>query len=101
PLLLAGWIATAYATIAAFFLASLLAAQEALGLKDYRPLTCPFAVLLVLLSRILFGNIRERTAFIGYGEAGNVYHFLFIFILPLLLWPLLYWRSRAAARGAS
>lgn len=100
PLLLAGWVATSYAAIAAFFLASLMAAQAALGLKDYRPLTCPFGVLLVFLSRILFDNIRERTAFVGYAEAANAYRLLFIFVLPLLLWPLLYWRRRAPARGA-
>jgi len=95
PLLLAGWVATSYAAVAAFLLASLMATQAVLGLNDYRPLTLPFGVLAVLFSRTLFNNIQERIGFIGFGEAATPYNLLFIFVLPLLLLPVLYWRRRA------
>lgn len=95
PLLLAGWITTAYSGVAAHLLASVMAMQSVLGLRDYRPLTFPFGVFLVLLCRLLFANVRERSGFMGYGEAGTPYGILFSFILPLILLPIFALRQRA------
>lgn len=95
PLLLPGWVTTAYASIAAHLLAALMATQSILGLKDYRPLSFPFGVLTVIVSRILFTNVQERASFVGYGGAGAPYNVLFTFALPLLLLPIFMLRRRA------
>lgn len=97
PLLLAGWVSTGYAAVAAFFMGSLAATRILLGLKDYRPISFPMAVLLIILSELLFENTRERTGFVGFGEAVVPYNLLFIFVFPLVLLPVFHLRRRAMA----
>lgn len=97
PLLLAGWVGTAYATVAAYFLATLMATRTLLGLKDYRAISWPMGVILIALARLLFSNVRERVAFMYFGGAVVPYHLFFLFVLPLVLLPIFYFRRRALA----
>lgn len=83
-LLLVGWVSISYLSVTAHFLACLLTLQTLLGLRDYRPVSVPGALILVALSLALFDSVRERSDFLA--GAGVPYNLLFQFLLPSALW---------------
>ncbi len=51
------WIITIFYKIALYFYGAVLGLAQTLNLKDYRPLTLPMAILLIVFSLIIYPNI--------------------------------------------
>ncbi|MFB6799606.1 GerAB/ArcD/ProY family transporter [Peribacillus butanolivorans] len=54
------WFIPMYLKMVLFFYGSCLGISQVLGLKNYRPLTLPFGILIVILSLIIFPNIAYQ-----------------------------------------
>jgi spore germination protein KB len=67
------------------------------GIRDWRKLVAPVALLSVMLAQILYKSTMEMFAFIDYY---GLYAILFELAIPLLLWTVSELRSRKQRQGA-
>lgn len=98
-LVLTGWIVLGYLRISAFFLAALVAISAALGLKDYRPLSIPVGIIILVLSLKIFHTFAAREEYMTGG--GLPLNLFFLYVLPLILWVLLRLRGEPSADSAA
>ncbi|MFJ7826471.1 endospore germination permease [Psychrobacillus sp. NPDC096623] len=82
-LMAALWIICLYYKMVLYFYASVLGLAQILNLKDYRPLTYPLGMIVIVLSLVVFPNVIEQHIF---DDTISKYFSLMIgLLLPLLM----------------
>ncbi|WP_427138815.1 GerAB/ArcD/ProY family transporter [Psychrobacillus psychrodurans] len=77
------WIISLYFKMVLYFFASVYGFAQTINLKDYRPLTYPLAIIVIVLSLVIFPNVMEQQRF---DSTTSVYYSLMIGLyLPLLM----------------
>ncbi|WP_282244769.1 endospore germination permease [Psychrobacillus sp. NEAU-3TGS] len=82
-LMAALWIICLYFKMVIYFYSSVYGLAQILNLKDYRPLTYPLGMIVVVFSLVIFPNVMEQQKF---DSTINIYFALTIgLLLPLLM----------------
>ncbi|MEK3977495.1 endospore germination permease [Psychrobacillus sp. FSL K6-2836] len=77
------WIICLFFKMVLYFFASVFGLAQILNLKDYRPLTYPLGMIVVVLSLVVFSNVVEQQTF---DSTISIYFSLLIgLLLPLLM----------------
>ncbi|KQU19509.1 spore gernimation protein, partial [Bacillus sp. Leaf13] len=77
------WIITIYFKMAFYFYATVIGLAQTLNMKDYRPLTLPFGMILVSLSLLIHPNVVHSATFDK--EIWPLYASTYGLVLPILL----------------
>ncbi|AXN38548.1 spore gernimation protein [Peribacillus butanolivorans] len=77
------WIITIYFKMAFYFYATVIGLAQTLNMKDYRPLTLPFGIILVSLSLLIHPNVIHSATFDK--EIWPLYASTYGLVLPILL----------------
>lgn len=77
------WFVTIFFKTVVCFYAICLGLAQTLKLKDYRPLTLPLGMIMVVLSIVVYGNIVNFLEFTP--RIWSVYALTYMLVLPLLL----------------
>jgi len=91
------WVAGITVKVAAFLLASSLAAAQWLGLKDYRSVVTPVGIITLVYSVTLFEDARELVHFLG--KTWPPYAYVFELLLPLFLLVIAFIREKGGTPG--
>jgi spore germination protein KB len=77
------WLITIFFKITISYYAAVLGTAQLLGLKDYRTLTLPLGIILVVLSIVVYKNIVDYIEFTP--RVWSVYAMVSMVVIPLLL----------------